>query len=79
MFLYLFIILFHDTRTSNNILSGVMSRNLSFILDHQIRCKTVKYIDQSDHSTKRLLSLNTLKFSRLIADWLVISQSKKNK
>ena len=38
-----------DTLTSNNILFGVMSCNLSLIFDRGIIFKIVKYIDQSDN------------------------------
>jgi hypothetical protein len=50
-----------------NISSGVMSARLSFIFDHPIIRKTVKYIDQSNNSQHEL-SFNT---GKLITDWSV--------
>jgi hypothetical protein len=61
--LYLFF--FCDTLTSNNILFGVMSCNLSFIIDHPIASKAVKYIDKSHNSSLHILNFYTLRFSRL--------------
>ena len=56
-----------DTHISNNIPYGVMSGSFSFILNHPIKCKTFKYIDQSDNITQ----LNTSKFCILVVDWSI--------
>jgi len=50
---------FGDILTSNNILFRVMSCNLSFIFDCPFICKTVKYIDQSDHCSWNVLGFDT--------------------
>ena len=71
MFVESFFSFFGYTLTSNNIMFEVMSCNLSFIFDHPIVCKTVKHIDQSENSSWPVLVFNTLRFSRLIADWSV--------
>jgi len=42
---------FCDILTSNNILFGVMSGNLSFMCVYLIICMIVKYVDQSENST----------------------------
>jgi len=64
---------FGDTLTPNNILYGVTSANLSFILifDHSIICKTIQYIDQSHNRSQNMLGFNTIRIGRLITDWLV--------
>jgi hypothetical protein len=53
----MYFIFFGGTLTSNNIIYGVMSYNISFIFDNQIICKAVKYVDQSNSRPSRVLGL----------------------
>ena len=48
-----------------------MSRNMSFIFDHPIICKTVIVIDQSDNSAWCVLDFDSKRFQRHIAVWFV--------
>ena len=54
-----FILFFFYTIGSNNIPSGGVSGNLSFILDRPIIWKTNKYIDYCDNSFWCVLGFNT--------------------
>jgi len=45
--------------------------NISFIFDHPIICKTVKFIDQWDNSSQSVLGFNTSRFGSLFVDWWV--------
>jgi len=62
---------FGDTLTSNKIPFGGMSYNMSFIFNRPIMCKTLIYIEQLDCIYWWVLSFDTLRFSRLVADWSV--------
>jgi hypothetical protein len=48
-----------------------MSRNISFIFDHPIICRTVIVIDQSDNSAWCVLDFDSKRFQRHIAVWFV--------
>jgi hypothetical protein len=52
-------------------LYGIMSGFLFFIFDQSIIFKQVEYINQSGNSCQCALVLHTLRFCRLIIDWLV--------
>ena len=50
-----------------------MSDNLSFIYDHPIICKTIKYINQFGQQLTGCVCFfnNTIRFGRVNVDWLV--------
>ena len=47
---------------------GVMSANVSFLVDRLIMRKTIKYINKSDNSPRCVFNLITSRIGRLIAD-----------
>jgi len=59
---------FGDTLTSNDDPFGVKSCNLALIFDQPIISKTVKYINQSDNSSCRIIGSCTLRMCRLLAN-----------
>ena len=49
-------------------LVGVMSANVSFLVDRLIMRKTIKYINKSDNNPRCAFNLITSRIGRLIAD-----------
>jgi len=69
MFVIFFLIFFCETLKSDNIPLEVMSY-VTFLLYLTVQSLR-KTLDQWDNSSWRVLGFDTLKFSRLTADWLV--------